>query len=66
MGAWGKEMKAVQETTDVNLTEMKAETRANNKKFDVLQGTLVSRMDIHQAWETVAVAEVGGKSGTQS
>jgi hypothetical protein len=27
---------------------MKAEIRANNEKFEVLRGTLLSRMDIHQ------------------
>jgi peptidoglycan hydrolase CwlO-like protein len=44
-----EEMKSSQE-------EMKAEIRANNKKFAVLRGTLVSRMDIHQA-RTVAMQE---------
>jgi hypothetical protein len=29
--------------------EMKAEIRANNEKFEVLEGTLVSQMDNHQA-----------------
>jgi hypothetical protein len=28
---------------------MKAEISANNKTFEVLQGTLISQMDIHQA-----------------
>jgi hypothetical protein len=32
-----------------NLRKIKAEIRANNENFEVLQGTLVSRMDIHQA-----------------
>jgi hypothetical protein len=45
MEAWLEEMKAVQERPDVNLREMKSEIRANNEKFEVLQGTLVSRMD---------------------
>jgi hypothetical protein len=35
-------MKSIQE-------EIKAEIRANNEKFEVLRGTLVSQMDIHQA-----------------
>jgi hypothetical protein len=39
MKAWRKEMKVMQEWTDANLTEMKAELRANNKMFEVLQGT---------------------------
>jgi hypothetical protein len=40
--------------------EMKAEIRANSDKFEALLGTLVSRMDIHQAmteasrWEMLA------------
>jgi hypothetical protein len=29
--------------------KFEAEIKANNKKFEVLQGTLVSRIDIHQA-----------------
>jgi hypothetical protein len=28
---------------------MKAEIRANSEKFEILQDTLASRMDIHQA-----------------
>jgi hypothetical protein len=47
--AWRKEMKVVQERTDASLKEMKAEIRAKNAKLDVLQGILVSRMDIHEA-----------------
>jgi uncharacterized membrane protein (DUF106 family) len=35
MMAWQKEMKAVQE-------RMEAKTEADNKKFEVLQGTLIS------------------------
>jgi hypothetical protein len=34
---------------DANLSEMKAEIRSNNEKFEVLRGTLASWMDIHQA-----------------
>jgi hypothetical protein len=34
---------------DANLREMKAEMRASNKEFEVLQGALISQMDIHQA-----------------
>jgi hypothetical protein len=47
MDAWQKEMEAMQERTDVNLREMMAEIRAYREKFEVLLGTLVSRMDIH-------------------
>jgi uncharacterized coiled-coil protein SlyX len=35
-------MKALQERTDANLSEMVAEIRAYSEKFDVLLGTLVS------------------------
>jgi hypothetical protein len=35
-------MKAVQEM-------MEAKTDANNEKLEVLQGTLIFRMDVHQA-----------------
>jgi hypothetical protein len=42
-------MKAVQERMDATLRERKAEIRATNEKFEVLQGTLVCWMDIHQA-----------------
>jgi hypothetical protein len=49
MDAWLEEMKAMQERTYVNLREMKPEIRAHNEKFEVLQGCIVSRMDIHQA-----------------
>jgi hypothetical protein len=42
-------MKAVQEFMVANLREMKAEIRANNKKFEVLQGALVSQLGVHQA-----------------
>jgi hypothetical protein len=42
-------MKALRkERTDAEIREMKVEIRANNEKLEVLQGTLVSRMDIHQ------------------
>jgi hypothetical protein len=34
---------------DASLKEMKAEIRANNEKFEVLQGTLFSRMDAYHA-----------------
>jgi ADP-glucose pyrophosphorylase len=34
---------------DAHLKEMKAELRVNNEKFEVLRGTLVSRMDIQEA-----------------
>jgi hypothetical protein len=34
---------------DVNQEKTKARIYANNEKFEVLRGTLVSRMDIHQA-----------------
>jgi hypothetical protein len=44
--------------TDANLREMKAEIRANNEKFDVLQSTLVPPMDIHQARTQTAQAEM--------
>jgi hypothetical protein len=48
MEAWVEETKAVKERTDANLREMKAEIKTNNEKFEVLGGTLLSRMDIHQ------------------
>jgi hypothetical protein len=35
--------------TDASLREMNTETRANNEKFEILQDTLASQMDIHQA-----------------
>jgi hypothetical protein len=31
------------------MAEMKASTEANNEKFEVLRGVLISQMDIHQA-----------------
>jgi hypothetical protein len=65
MDAWRKEMRVMQERTDANLTERNAESRANNKMFEVLQGTLVFRMDIHQARTRVTVAEAEDSSGTQ-
>jgi hypothetical protein len=34
---------------DINLRRIRAEFRANGEKFEALLGTLVSRMDIHQA-----------------
>jgi hypothetical protein len=37
MEAWPEEMKALQERME-----------ANNEKFKILQGTLISWMDIHQ------------------
>jgi hypothetical protein len=49
MDAWLEEMKAVEERTHANLKEMKVEIRAKNEKFKVLQSTLISWMDIHQA-----------------
>jgi hypothetical protein len=52
-------MKALQERAKANLREMKAELRANNKMFEVLQGTLVFRMDVHQARTRVTVAGAG-------
>jgi predicted glycoside hydrolase/deacetylase ChbG (UPF0249 family) len=41
----------VEQTTrlDWEVREMKAEIRANIEKFEVLLGTLISWMDIHQA-----------------
>jgi hypothetical protein len=57
-------MNAIEERTDASLSEMKAEMRTereemtvsletrikgNNENFEVLRGTLVSRMDIDQA-----------------
>jgi predicted glycoside hydrolase/deacetylase ChbG (UPF0249 family) len=48
-GCLHKDMKALQERTDANLREVKAEIRTNNEKFEVLQGDLVSWMDIHEA-----------------
>jgi hypothetical protein len=39
---WGKEMKAVHES-------MEAKIGGTNEKFEVIQGTFVSQMDIHQA-----------------
>jgi hypothetical protein len=56
MNAWLEEVKTVHERTGANLRERKAEIRANDKKFEVLQCTLVSRMDIRQA-ETDAIQE---------
>jgi hypothetical protein len=41
-----RKRKAVQERTGANLREITAEIRASNETFEVLQGTLVSRMDI--------------------
>jgi hypothetical protein len=35
--------------TDANLKKMMAEIRAYSKMFEILLGTLVSWMDIHQA-----------------
>jgi hypothetical protein len=49
MKVWRKEMQAAQERTGANITEMKAEIRVNNENFEALLGTLVSRMNIHQA-----------------
>jgi hypothetical protein len=37
---------------------MKAEVRANSEKFEVIQSTLVSRMDIHQARILTAQTEM--------
>jgi hypothetical protein len=34
---------------DANLREIKAEIRANSENAEVLRGTFVSRMDVHQA-----------------
>jgi hypothetical protein len=44
--------------TDAHLKETKAEIRANNEKFEVLRGALVSRMDIHQARTQYAQEEM--------
>jgi hypothetical protein len=41
---------------EASLQNMKAKIKANNEKFEVLQGTLVSWMDIHQA-STEAIPE---------
>jgi hypothetical protein len=49
MDAWLGEMKAVQERTDANLREMKVEIRANNEKFEVIQGAFVFWMDRRQS-----------------
>jgi hypothetical protein len=62
MKAWRKEMKATQERTEANLREMNPEVRANNENFEVLQGTLVSWVDIHQArtectWEEMRTSQ---------
>jgi hypothetical protein len=46
----------MQERMEANLKEMKVEIKTNNKKFEVLQGTFVSQMDIHQA-RTEAIQE---------
>jgi hypothetical protein len=43
------EMNVTQERMDANLREMKAEIRANNEKFEVLQVIIISQMNIHQA-----------------
>jgi cell pole-organizing protein PopZ len=49
MDTWLQEMKAVQERTGSSLRDITAEIRASNKKLEVLQDTLVSRIDIQQA-----------------
>jgi hypothetical protein len=41
MDAWLEELEVIQE-------KIEAKIEANNEKFEVLQGTVVSRMDIHQ------------------
>jgi hypothetical protein len=48
MDAWPEEMKAEQERME-----------ANNQKFQILQGTLISWMDIHQI-RTDAIQEKNG------
>jgi hypothetical protein len=34
---------------ETNQEKLEARIEANNEKFEVLQGALVSRMDVHQA-----------------
>jgi hypothetical protein len=43
------EIRTNQGKMDANQEKMEAKTEANNEKFEVIQGALVSRMDIHQA-----------------
>jgi hypothetical protein len=50
--------------TDTSLREMKAEIRASNEKFEVLQSTLVSWMDIYQAWTEASKEEMMSKLAT--
>lgn len=38
-------LEAIHDKTDANKKEMKED---NNEKFEVLQGTLISQMDMHQ------------------
>jgi DNA-binding GntR family transcriptional regulator len=51
----------VQERTDANLREIKAEIRPNNVKLEVIQGILFSRMDIHQARAQSTEEEINAK-----
>jgi hypothetical protein len=51
MDAWLEEMKDVQE-------RMEAKIVANNEKSEVLQGTLISWMDIHHARTDANLKEI--------
>lgn len=51
MDATREEMRAGQELLKEEMPETKLDdNHANNKKFQVLRSTLISRMDIHEAW----------------
>jgi hypothetical protein len=54
MDAWLEELKAIQE-------RMEGKIEANDENFEVLQGTLVSWMDIDQARTEI----MQGKNGRQ-
>jgi hypothetical protein len=42
-------MNVTQEKMEARLKEMKAEMKANNETFEVLRGTLVAQINIHEA-----------------
>jgi hypothetical protein len=72
MDANQEEMKANQAKTDADLRDMRDEITArleteietNNEKFEVLQNTFVSKMDIHLAQPEVVQEEIIVKMDT--
>jgi hypothetical protein len=50
------EIRTNQAKMDANQEKMEAKIEVNNEKFEVIQGALVSRMDIHQA-RTMSIQE---------